>query len=436
MQSPVRERDSSWERPFWGGEGTEGGATGDEDGFRFVPLRLLDPTECFWNAFLRLGNLAIVNCVSVVTTHPLSVDLVRRAAEDLARRHQALRLVIRLADASRVQRLQRSQREQVLAAAESLKGPACLGLDQAWPLLHFPPALTNSAASSTWSRRHSPLVENFFSLPSLGNNPRLSEAGTCCSALRAGLPQTYHPLGGTQSSPEEGPRRVSSSLKRDAAPPSAAQLCSCRRRRQFKFAFQERLGDVKVDVREATAPHWISSSGFPWPPDEAEGEDGRAERAKGKPSFGLLEEQPWMKAMAWEQRFPLDCENGGRKRAALHSRRGIAGVFFHSSVLLLQRRLHGAFVGAFLQGRSGDCECCRLSRRERQSPSLAVCQTRALPRESLSELKLLPSTKGSRRRAKSTVKAAGALNTELTLWPSFTTALWTASAESTSGKSS
>lgn len=56
-----------------------------------------------------------------------------------------------------------------------------------------------------------------------------------------------------------------------------------------------------MDVKYATVNNSLSSAGLTWQQKHSEGT---------QLDLGLLEEYPWMKAMAWEQKTPLDCEHG------------------------------------------------------------------------------------------------------------------------------
>ncbi|CDI87379.1 hypothetical protein, conserved [Eimeria praecox] len=76
---------------------------------------------------------------------------------------------------------------------------------------------------------------------------------------------------------------------------------TCRRRAHLKFTFHERLGEPVVDVKYATVKESLSSSGFTWQQHQGKGL---------QLDLKLLEECDWMKAMAWEQQHPLNCEEG------------------------------------------------------------------------------------------------------------------------------
>ncbi|CDJ58981.1 hypothetical protein, conserved [Eimeria maxima] len=75
----------------------------------------------------------------------------------------------------------------------------------------------------------------------------------------------------------------------------------CRKRPHLKFTFHERLGEPVVDVNYATVMESLTSSGFTWQQQNGQ---------RLQFDLKLIEECNWMKAMAWEQKHPLNCEEG------------------------------------------------------------------------------------------------------------------------------
>ena len=291
--------------------------SGLEDVECLPPVRFLDPTECLWNAFQRLGNLQIVNCISVVSSHRIELDTLKEAAIIVARRNQALRLVIRLSDAQETtrhralqlqQKQQQQQQHQKQASDDGLLGE-------------------DSEASSTNSCPFSRSFCAATNRSSSSNSCRRVTSSESCAAWEWGARRSASQFSPRESSREIGGQDARSSTRnsyssnrggsrngqhKEKAPLGFSMPCSCRRRAHLKFTFHERLGEPVVDVQYATVNDSLSSSGFSWPQQHGQG--------GMHPDLSLLEECDWMKAMAWEQKHPLNCEEGeNTQQSTVHS---------------------------------------------------------------------------------------------------------------------
>ena len=289
------------------------------DGTREVeylpPVRFLDATECLWNAFLRLGNLAIVNCVSVISSHPLELETLKEAATLVARRNQALRLVIRLTDTKAVARhlaqeqakyrLLCHQKQQPLHTRSSsddlLKEEStesCSSYGRPFPSAqpHSPANLCSNSNSSFHSRmtRYTNGKRAPWGLRSSRRN--VSHFSGRSTATEVGDSKVR------SCSLSSGKGSISESEERDGSSWGFPLPCKCRRRADLRFTFHERLGEPVVDVRYATVNESFSSCGLRW--------HQQPQGLGPQVDLGLLQEYPWMKAMAWEQKVPFNCEEG------------------------------------------------------------------------------------------------------------------------------
>ncbi|OEH76940.1 hypothetical protein cyc_08233 [Cyclospora cayetanensis] len=274
------------------------------------PVRHLDATECFWNAFLRLGNLAIVNCVAVVSSHPIELETLRHAATIVARRNQALRLVIRLTDTKAVAQHQARQQQEHLVV--TLKSQQPLQQQASSEDL-----LREESVSKKSEGLPNPSGQSFHTDASCHNTRSSCNArGSSCnrgiraawgwSSRRCASQVSRHSFGNINV--RSSVRSSSCSIARDSNSDAERNLgermsfplpCRCRKRADAKFTFHERPGEPVIDVDHATVKDSISSSGLAWQQHELPQLD-----------LGLLEEHPWMKAMAWEQKIPFNCEEG------------------------------------------------------------------------------------------------------------------------------
>ncbi|CDJ40038.1 hypothetical protein, conserved [Eimeria tenella] len=274
------------------------------------PVRFLDATECFWHAFQRLGNLAIVNCISVDSTHPIELETLKEASILVARRHQALRLVIRLTDTNSTTKQRANGDHHPLVAHQNHHElDKRRGSDD----------LLSEDSSAGGSAEAFPSARSFCTAASCRSSSNSSgERSSISSDGRRGVwgwknRRSASEFGkrGTSNGAENSSVRSSSCTSCRGASndcgskqTGAAGLsppCSCRKRSNLKFTFHERLGGPIVDVKYATVNNSLSSAGLTWQQKHSEGT---------QLDLGLLEEYPWMKAMAWEQKTPLDCEHG------------------------------------------------------------------------------------------------------------------------------